>query len=134
VGGLVLTPGKAVIVTVSTRKEKTMSKRNTHPAGIGKKVPMTVTITEIAHHRNGICGAPFDVLLFREGGTRKVGIVFERELYCAIFDIAKLAAGDIAFGSNSWRGDKYEEALRTRIKSHRKAFLTKFLKSTGYQE
>jgi hypothetical protein len=102
-------------------KEKSMTKKHTHPADQGKKCPFT--ITEIAHHRNGICGAPFDVLLFREGESRMIGIVFERESYCAVFDIAKLAAGDIAFGSNSWRGDKYEEALRTCIKSHRKLFL-----------
>ena len=29
-----------------------------------------------------------------------------------MLDVAKLAAGDIAFGGNSWRGDNFEPALR----------------------
>ena len=32
-----------------------------------------------------------------------------------MLDVAKLAAGDIAFGSNSWRGDQYEPDLRKAI-------------------
>lgn len=99
-----------------------------------KTNPIKVTVAEIAHHRNGICGAPFDVALFQENNAWKVGIVFDRESYCAVFDIEKLAAGDIAFGSNSWRGDRYEDQLRKSIESHRKATLAEFLKSTGYKE
>jgi hypothetical protein len=32
--------------------------------------------------------------------------------------MSKLAAGDIAFGSNSWRGDQYEPHLRKAILNH----------------
>jgi hypothetical protein len=32
-----------------------------------------------------------------------------------VLAVDKLAAGDIAFGSNSWRGDRYESELRKQI-------------------
>jgi hypothetical protein len=76
---------------------------------------MKLTIIDTARHRNGICGAPFAVVLFEEigpEGSRKVGILFDEEYHCAVLDVAKLAAGDIAFMSNSWRGDQYEPHLR----------------------
>jgi len=79
---------------------------------------MKLTIIDIAHHRNGICGAPFQVALFEDQGpegSRKVAILFDEPRYCAVLDIAKLAAGDIEFGSNSWRGDNYEAPLRQAI-------------------
>jgi hypothetical protein len=79
---------------------------------------MKLTIIDIAHHRNGVCGAPFDVALFKDrgrGGSRKVAILFEEKGHCAVLDVAKLAAGDIAFGSNSWRGDDYEPDLKDAI-------------------
>ena len=79
---------------------------------------MKLKIIAIAHHRNGVAGAPFDVALFKERGREgslKVGILFDEPAHCAILDIAKLAAGDIKFGSNSWRGDKYEAPLRQAI-------------------
>ncbi len=76
---------------------------------------MKITIESIAHHRNGICGAPFDVLLFNDGESRKLGILFEDKGQCAVLDVSKLSAGDIAFSSNSWRGDHYEPSLRAEI-------------------
>jgi hypothetical protein len=79
---------------------------------------MKLTIIDSAHHRNGICGAPFAVVLFDDSGpegSRKVGIVFDKPYHCAVLDVAKLAAGDIAFASNSWRGDQYEPSLRKAI-------------------
>jgi hypothetical protein len=80
---------------------------------------MKTNIISIARHRNGICGAPFHVVLFEDNpgpeGSRKVGIVFDEPHHCAVLDIAKLAAGDIAFMSNSWRGDVYEPHLRNAI-------------------
>jgi hypothetical protein len=79
---------------------------------------MRLTIIDIAHHRNGISGAPFDVALFEDHdpeGSRKVAILFEEPCHCAVLDVAKLAQGDIAFGSNSWRGDHYEPQLRKAI-------------------
>ena len=78
---------------------------------------MKLKILDTAHHRNGVAGSPFDVVLFkvlREHGV-KVGILFDAPGSCAILDVTMLAAGDIAFGSNSWRGDEYEPALRRAI-------------------
>ena len=71
-----------------------------------------------AHHRNGVSGTPFDVVIFRDTGKEgsvKLGIVFDQPSCCAILDIDKLARHDIAFGSNSWRGDNYERELRRMI-------------------
>jgi hypothetical protein len=79
---------------------------------------MNLTIIDIAFHRNGICGAPFNVVLFEDHGpegSRKVAILFDEPYHCAVLDVAKLAQGDIAFGSNSWRGDTYETNLRREI-------------------
>jgi uncharacterized protein (UPF0261 family) len=75
-------------------------------------------VLKMAHHRNGVAGTPFDVVIFRDtgqGGSVKLGIVFDERGYCAVLDIAKLAEHDIAFGSNSWRGDDYEHDLRRMI-------------------
>lgn len=69
-------------------------------------------VISLVRHRNGICGAPFNVILFDDGESRKIGIVFDAPHHCAVLDLAKLAAGDIAFGSNSYRGDSFEPALR----------------------
>jgi hypothetical protein len=81
---------------------------------------MKLKIIGIAHHRNGICGAPFDIVLFEDTGpegSRKVAILFEEQAHCAVLDVPKLSAGDIAFGSNSWQGDNYEPGLRDAVTS-----------------
>lgn len=82
---------------------------------------MKLKIIDTAFHRNGICGAPFDVVLFEDRGpegSRKVAILFDDAAHCAVLDIAKLHAGDIAFRSNSWRGDTYEPFLRIAIEEN----------------
>lgn len=77
---------------------------------------MKLSIENIQRHRNGIAGAPFYVLLFRDPDEgRMVGIVFDQEYHIAVLNIDKLSQGDIAFGSNSWRGDRYEPHLRKAI-------------------
>ena len=76
---------------------------------------MKLTIIATAWHRNGVAGEPFDVALFREGGSRKLAILFEAKRHCAVLDVDRLAAGDIAFLTNSWRGDEYEPDLRRAI-------------------
>jgi hypothetical protein len=79
-----------------------------------------IRIIDFDRHRNGICGAPFYVVLFEDTGdenTRKVGILFEGPYHCAVLDVAKLAEGRIAFGINSYRGDVFEPALRKAVKS-----------------
>ena len=80
---------------------------------------MNLTIINFDHHRNGICGAPFAVILFEGAGaegSRKVALLFEQDGHCAVLDVDKLAQGDIAFGSNSWRGDRFEQSLRKAIR------------------
>jgi len=80
---------------------------------------MNLKIINFATHRNGITGAPFAVVLFEdqgEEGSRKVAILFDAPFHCAVLDVDKLTKGDIAFGSNSWRGDCFEESLRKAIR------------------
>jgi len=79
---------------------------------------MTLRIIAFARHRNGIDGVPFCVVLFHDGESQKVAVLFDQEWHCAILDVTKLAAGDIAFGSNSWRGDRFEPELRQAIGDH----------------
>ena len=84
---------------------------------------MKLKILDTAHHRNGVAAVGFDIVLFkvlRERGA-KVAILFEDPGYCAVLDVTLLAAGDIAFGSNSWRGDDYEPELRRAIDPGRKS-------------
>jgi hypothetical protein len=98
---------------------------------------MKLTILAIDFHRNGIGGAPFNVVLFKDTGpeaSRKLAILFEREDHCAVLDIAKLAAGDIAFGSNAWRADVYEPSLRRAIKTHHEASFADFLNHQPKEE
>jgi hypothetical protein len=79
-------------------------------------------IEQLERHRNGICGAPFHVLVFRDPDEgRMVGIVFEQAYHVAVFNLDKLASGNITFGENSWRGDKYEPYLRQAIVRHEHA-------------
>lgn len=87
-----------------------------------------IKIMEIAHHRNGVAGAPFSVVKFvcPENGPM-VGIVFALDDdddfgwdgRCAVFQSDLLADGIIAFGQNSWRGDHYEIPLRKAIEQER---------------
>jgi len=82
---------------------------------------MKLTLIASAHHRNGVAGASFDIAIFKErnrAASRKLAILFDEPGHCAVLDIGLLAAGDIAFGSNSWRGDDYEPYLRAAIKQH----------------
>lgn len=77
---------------------------------------MKLRVIHVARHRNGVAGEPFEVILFAErDSARKVAILFEESGRCAVLDVGLLARGDIAFGSNSWRGDEYEPCLRRAI-------------------
>jgi hypothetical protein len=84
-----------------------------------------IKVRAIGSHRNGVGGAAFHAVLFDEDKRahpddqgRKVAVVFDEPYYCAVLDVGRLAAGDIAFGSNSWRGDEYEPHLRKAINSY----------------
>jgi hypothetical protein len=79
---------------------------------------MKLTFSQIKYHRNGVDGAPFHVALFRdESEGDMLGIVFEQKHHVAILNLDRLAVFDIGFGTNSWRGDRYEPHLRNAIKS-----------------
>lgn len=83
---------------------------------------MKIKVLEVDHHRNGVGGEPFDVVLFEdsENDGTFVGILFAEPLTVAVLNIDKLSNGDIAFGSNSWRGDRYEGDLREAVRKHYK--------------
>jgi hypothetical protein len=73
-------------------------------------------LTAIAHHRNGLMGVGFHVVLFRDGKEPMLGIKFDnvesdKSVYTAVLSVDKLTDGDIAFGSNSYRGDEFDEDL-----------------------
>jgi hypothetical protein len=46
-----------------------------------------------------------------EDGSTKMFVDFG-EMRFAVLQVDKLAEGDIAFGSNSWRGDWYAKKIR----------------------
>lgn len=80
-------------------------------------------ITEIAHHRNGVDGAPFYVLRFKcnkdettEHGNDFLGIVFEKSHHVAVISLAEISHVGVVFGLNSFRGDNFEPELRQAIK------------------
>ena len=79
---------------------------------------MKLKILFTDRHRNGVAGAPFEVVLFKVHRERdaKVAILFDEPGHFAVLDVHSLAAGDIAFGSNSWRGDDFEPSLREAIR------------------
>ena len=100
---------------------------------------MDLTIHEVAHHRNGVCGMPFHAIRFRdnEEGREFVATVFgynpapHRDQYgpdkfhdrvygdphVAVLDV-ELAQTTIEFGYNSWRGDQYADDLYLAIDRH----------------
>jgi hypothetical protein len=76
---------------------------------------MNIEILNLAQHRNGVAAVPFDVVLFHDGESRKLAILFPERGRCAVLDEVKLFEGNIAFGSNSHRGDHYEPHLRKAV-------------------
>jgi hypothetical protein len=78
-----------------------------------------LVIERVTHHRNGVSGNGFYVLLFREGKTLMMGVVFEEAGSVAVFDRSLFPAID--FTVNSWRGDYYEDDLRSAIADYKRA-------------
>jgi hypothetical protein len=85
-----------------------------------------LTIESVAHHRNGIGGEPFDVVLFTdpEQGPM-VAIVFgapDEDVEApfnprvAVLQREMLTQGNVTFGENSWRGDQYADRLYAAIR------------------
>jgi hypothetical protein len=55
--------------------------------------------------------------------STNVAVLFNAAHHCAVLDVDKLKGFDIAFGSNSWRGDTYKPILRNHIKQFEKGSL-----------
>jgi hypothetical protein len=74
-------------------------------------------IIDADFHRNGVAGMSFKVALVDDPneGDVKLVVMFEAEGYTAVLSLDKLMNEDIKFGSNSFRGDRYEEALREEL-------------------
>lgn len=85
-----------------------------------------VEIISVAHHRNGVAGCPFRVVLFRdpEGVPGETMVAVQMctgpdqygggDCRTAALSVDRLAEGGpnaIAFGHNSWRGDEYQVAI-----------------------
>lgn len=82
---------------------------------------LTINVLEVAHHRNGITGASFNVVKFdmKEDAEnrRMVGIVFKEADHVAVLDLDLLTDGDI---KTAWRGDHFASELRKAIDEERK--------------
>lgn len=77
-------------------------------------------IVDADTHRNGVGGIPFKVALVDDPscGDTKLVIMFPEQYYTAVLSLDKLINNeDISFGSNSFRGDKYDDALRPELYS-----------------
>jgi hypothetical protein len=75
-------------------------------------------ILQADHHRNGVSGQPFMVALVDDPseGDVKLVIMFKEPGHTAVLSLDKLTQSeDISFGSNSWRGDRYEGELREQL-------------------
>ncbi len=78
---------------------------------------MKLTITQIKFHRNGITGEPFHAVLFADPAEGEMlSIVFDAKAHVAVFNLERLASGDIGLKCNCWRGDLYEPYLRKALK------------------
>lgn len=80
-------------------------------------------LKSIAHHRNGVCGVPFHVVLFKDGKDMMLGVKFDDSgdslnVYTAVFNVKKLVDGDIEFASNSYRGDVFDGSIKAWIKAY----------------
>ena len=83
---------------------------------------MRLKIKAVDYHRNGCAGVGFTVVLFTDVTERKaprnmVASIWDDSEgrprgYYSVFDVDLLAAGNVRFGENSWRGNVYTDALK----------------------
>jgi hypothetical protein len=80
-------------------------------------VKFVTKVLAIDHHRNGVSGCPFDIVLFKYKKRRMVGIVLDStdSCPCVVLDVDLLSQGNIEFGTNSWRGDDFYPELKAII-------------------
>lgn len=84
---------------------------------------MIKKVIDVAHHRNGISGTPFSVVLFidKETGEKFVGILpddDENTSNAFVLSVDRLSQDNIKFAENSWRGDNYAPELKLAIDLH----------------
>lgn len=68
------------------------------------------TVEAHDYHRNGVGGNGFHVAIFKASdGVRYLAIRTKDTdgVNCFVLDLDKAHAGNIEFGSNSWRGDNF---------------------------
>jgi hypothetical protein len=80
-------------------------------------------VLAVDYHRNGVGGTGFYVVLFteNESNQKMVGIVTPddpNKWNAQVLSVDKLAENDIAFASNSWRGDVFVTELKDIINKH----------------
>ena len=80
-----------------------------------RRATKPIQIVASARHRNGVGGVPFQVSIFEDAGRRFLSFDFGKNRGFGMVDLDLAAAGDIQYGSNSWRGDQYEKAVREAI-------------------
>jgi hypothetical protein len=86
---------------------------------------MKIKVTDIDYHRNGISGEGFWAVAFDWKDDDKqlrhmVAAVFDRPGQVAVLDAEMASEGNVTFGSNSWRGDHFENDLRLAIAEYEK--------------
>lgn len=79
--------------------------------------PDLVQIIAADYHRNGVSGLPFKVALVDDAndGDIKVVVMFEASGHTAVLSVSKLMDDDVEFGSNSYRGDLFDDILRPEL-------------------
>lgn len=107
-----------------TKLNRRERRTNKHHRLTPEPIEDKIIVTNIARHRNGIGGNGFYVVLFDwtddEGKLRKmVATVFDMyeeddNANTAVLDLLLLAVGDIEL-NNKWRGDTFDDELRTAI-------------------
>lgn len=93
---------------------------------------LQIEVLQTSFHRNGVGGRPFTAVLFTavvntgdgERRQRMTAILFDEPGECAVLAIEPLSERGVKFGTNSWRGDHFEDALREAVAAgkHKTAF------------
>ena len=83
---------------------------------------MNLTVNKVSHHRNGVSGVGFTVVLFTDNenndGPMVATISDDDSSACHVLNVGELVKGNIEFANgNSFRGDHYSHALLPLIKN-----------------
>lgn len=81
-----------------------------------------IKVKDVQHHRNGVAGTGFWVVLFGKDGRNYVATAFDGEERCiATLDVDLLFQNNIKFGENSWRYEEFADDVLNAIKEAQKA-------------